>query len=517
MNYFEYDNIKIETKFKLSDDQDNALKRLIDKLCDDDIVPITLSGSAGCGKSSLIKYLEIYLNNRSPRYFNFIYAAPTHAATVYLGLNLGYLPFTIQSIVINKYDNKLREWVKTFSSKFLNSLDFTMKSVLVVDEASMLSCEEVMVLQILAQKQNVQLVFLGDKAQLPEITTKKHKNISDVFTKFEQVNLTKVHRTNDDDILKVLTEIRTNPDGILPVTTNTDRLKYYDKTQSKDFYDKFIEKFNENNQGIVLISYTNNFVKEFNKKVRKDVFGNDTDGLNINEIIVGYGGYNNKQVNGYNLANSIKYKVTEIEEKETFVIIKGYSDVVDKIDPNIAMMRTNYLPLSEHDSIIIDKYNNLEVFEKNNQTVSAIFRQLYQLKEIVLKNNKWLDYFKAVEKVTYNLKSIDLGSAYIYIPEEDKMFLFDNNNEIHRNVKKKFPELYIDKGIDYGYAITIHKSQGATYENVFFNAMSTENNTSKIYEFDEVVGTEGNALNYVGMSRASKELHVLHGNKIKTV
>ena len=47
--------------------------------------------------------------------------------------------------------------------------------------------------------------------------------------------------------------------------------------------------------------------------------------------------------------------------------------------------------------------------------------------------------------------------------------------------------------------------------------MSTENNTSKIYEFDEVVGTEGNALNYVGISRASKELHVLHGNKIKTV
>lgn len=517
MNYFEYDNVKIETKFKLSDEQDKALKRLIDKMYEDDIKPITLSGSAGCGKTTLIKYLELYLNNKSPRRFNFIYAAPTHAATVYLGLNLGYLPFTIQSIVINKYETETKEWIKTFSSKFQNSLEFTMRNVLVVDEASMLSCEDVMVLQILAQKQNLQLVFLGDKAQLPEITTKKHKNISDVFTKFEQVNLTKVHRTNDDDILRVLTEIRTNPNGILPVTSNTDRLIYYDKSQSASFYNKFIEKFNENNQGTVLISYTNNFVKEFNKKVRKDIFGNDTDGLNINEIIVGYGGYNNKQVNGYNLANSIKYKVTEIEEKETFVIIKGYSDVVDRIDSNIAMMRTNYLPLSEHDSIIIDKYKNLEVFEKNNQIVSAIFRQLYQLKEIVLKNNNWVNYFKAIEKVTYNLKSIDLGSAYIYIPEEDKMFLFDNNNEIHRNIKKKYHELYIDKGIDYGYAITIHKSQGATYENVFFNAMSTENNTSKIYEFDEVVGTEGNALNYVGMSRASKELHILHGNKIKTV
>lgn len=517
MNYFEYEDVAIETHFKLSEEQDKALKELIHHVLMRSNKPITLSGFAGVGKSSLIKYLELYLEKRLPNKFNFVYAAPTHAATVYLGLNLGYLPYTIQSIIVTKYDNKYKEWVKCFSSKFLSAINQIMYNILVVDESSMLSCEDVFVLSQLAEKSNIQLIFLGDKAQLPEITTKKHKTISPVFTDFKQVKLTKVQRTNDNDILKVLTEIRTNPNGILPIVPNTERLKYYDRTQTKEFYDKFIEKFNENNQGTVMISYTNSFVKDFNKRARKTIFGDDTDGLNINEIIVGYGGYNNKQVNGYNLANSIKYRVTEIEEKDSFVIIKGVSDVVTKINPDIATTRTNYLQLSEHDSIVIDKYNNLEAFEKNNKIVSTIFKQLYVLKKKVLLSNKWVEYFKSIEQVTSHLKNIDLGSAYIYIPEEDRMYLYDNNNEIHREVKKTFPELYIDKGIDYGYAITIHKSQGATYENVFFNAISTENNNCKIYELDEVIGTEGNALNYVGMSRASKELHVYHGNKVKEI
>ena len=72
-------------------------------------------------------------------------------------------------------------------------------------------------------------------------------------------------------------------------------------------------------------------------------------------------------------------------------------------------------------------------------------------------------------------------------------------------------------GIDYAYAITIHKSQGATYGNVFFNSASTENNDYPLIENGEKVGTEGNSLNYVGMSRASNKLFVKHGNKTKEI
>ena len=108
-NFFEYKGISIPTKFKLTQEQDNALKEIIDHIINE-TTPITLSGYAGCGKTSLIGYLQKYMKKRFNRDmfsgFNFIYAAPTHAATVYLGLDLGFLPYTIQSIMVNMYNGK---------------------------------------------------------------------------------------------------------------------------------------------------------------------------------------------------------------------------------------------------------------------------------------------------------------------------------------------------------------------------------------------------------------------------
>jgi hypothetical protein len=84
------------------------------------------------------------------------------------------------------------------------------------------------------------------------------------------------------------------------------------------------------------------------------------------------------------------------------------------------------------------------------------------------------------------------------------------------NLSKTFPELVIDKGIDFGYGITIHKAQGATFKNVYFNAASVNNN-APIMENGVQVGTEGNSLIYVGMSRASEKLNVLKGSNNKEI
>ena len=83
------------------------------------------------------------------------------------------------------------------------------------------------------------------------------------------------------------------------------------------------------------------------------------------------------------------------------------------------------------------------------------------------------------------------------------------------NLKRNFKELFMSKSIDYGYGITIHKAQGATYKNVFFNAISTEFAKTEIHENGMQISTEGNSLNYVAMSRASERLFVLHSKNIK--
>ena len=522
MNYFVYKGEEIRTKFKLSEEQEEALKTLIDYLFDkNNEEPITLSGYGGTGKTSIIKYVEKFMNQYfnydNSRGFNFIYAAPTHAATVYLGLNLGYLPFTVQSILVNKFVKNT--FVKTFSSKFMTALDYEKKNVLIIDESSMLATKDVEELCDLCKKHNIKVIFLGDKAQIPEISNNDKKYISKVFTDFKNVQLTKVHRTSSDSILRVLTEIRNNPTGYLPITKNTNEIFYYDITDNTLFFNNFINKYSKEPDQTVFISYTNKIVKSFNKRVREKLFGEDSNGLVIGESIIGYGGYNNKQILNNNLANSVKYQVKSITLSDNtpskgIVFITGFSEVLNKINKKYGEMLTRYYQLSLEDSIVMKEITE-EDMKTNNERISSIFRVIYYEKEKALKTNKWISFFKKLEGQKKFLSSIELGNNYIYNPDKDCMELY--NAKEHNKLKKEHPELYMEKGIDYGYAMTIHKSQGSTYNNIFFNALSTESNDNPLMENNVQVGTEGNSLNYVGMSRAAKELHVLYGNKIKII
>lgn len=268
--FFEYLGISIETRFKLTEEQDEALKFLIDNILSGDLEPVTLSGYAGSGKTSIVKYLEKWLKKHRSSGYKIQYSAPTHAAAVYLGLNVGYLPLTVQSIVVNRI-NKHGKLEKTLSSKF--DIDPFKKNILIVDESSMISREDLFHFVQTLKRFKVKIVFMGDKAQIPEITQSKKKYVSDVFIKFNSFQLTKVKRTKDNGILKVLTEIRNNPNGVLPIIQNTDTLNFYNPVDKKDFFDKFIDVYKEQPEDTVYISYKNSEVKAVNNEARKRLCG----------------------------------------------------------------------------------------------------------------------------------------------------------------------------------------------------------------------------------------------------
>ena len=174
-NIFSYRGRDIPTKFPLGEEQVVALQDLIDYVLSDDLEPITLSGSAGSGKTYLIKYLDEFIYRYRSYGYNFLYAAPTHAATVYLGLNLGFLPYTLQSIMVNRYDDKTKKWKKAFSSKF--QLNLMKQNVLIIDESSMISNTDLADLLRLSKKHILKVIFLGDKVQIPEVSVNKTKQI----------------------------------------------------------------------------------------------------------------------------------------------------------------------------------------------------------------------------------------------------------------------------------------------------------------------------------------------------
>lgn len=505
---FSHGGVNIETKFELTEEQDSALRELIDSTIQGN-EPVTLSGAAGTGKSALIGYLEDYMNQFS-KSATFIYAAPTHAATVYLGLNIGKLPSTLSSILVSKFDKNRSK--RELSGKFKSMMG--PRTILVIDEASMISQEDFKDLVKLTKGQNIKLIFLGDKAQLPEVGPSTVKSISDVFTKIRQVNLTKVQRTQDNEILRVLGEVRRNADGYLPYTQNTQNLKYYDNDW--DFFQAYLDKYKSEPEDTVYLSYRNSEVQNFNKRVREALI-NSNDGIVLGESIVGFGGYNNKQVFRGNLANSVKYKVVDLKRCGSELEILGFSNKASQIEFDLGQMTTHYLQLSPSDSIVLSWITEADM-EKNNRKVSDIFKYIYHEKKAAMSDpRRWYKFFSNIAGWSEPLQEIDLGNSYVYNPNTDKMEIFNPRNKEHEELKKTFKELIIEKGIDYGYAITIHKSQGSTYKNVFFDASSTEWDTSPLMENDVQVGTVGNSLNYVGMSRASGELHIKHGTKIRSM
>ena len=483
------------------------------------------------GKTSVIGYLEDYLKKK--RGYKFLYGAPTHAATLYLGYNTKKMPFTIASSVVKRIDD-FGNVTYTTSSKVDKALSDYDQNIFVVDEVSLIDSTTMDNFLSVMDKKGVKVIFMGDKMQLPEVASKGKinpetknpiKDVSKAFTDFKLIQLSQVQRTKDNAILRVLTEIRNNPDGVLPVVDNTETLQFFDKDgNTKGFYSSFRRAYEVDPEETVYITYTNEDVKNFNKSFRKAFYGEDVDGLVEGESVIGYSGYNNKKIKSNDLANSIKYTVENVSYDGSEVKITLKSNAVQKLadlhtpnKENDKTVQTTYLQMSRTDSLDMKNLTD-EDFLKNNIRLSETFRDVYDFKKRALETNRWGDFSETLAKMTGGLAKLEIGDDYFYNPYTNMMEKESSVNWSKpemANLKRNYKELFMSKSIDYGYGITIHKAQGATYKNVFFNATSTEFAKTEIHENGMKISTEGNSLNYVAMSRASEKLFVLHSNNIK--
>ena len=508
---FSYKGKTIETDFALTDQQNAALKRLIDFSTDKTIGAITLSGYAGTGKTATIGYLQKYLGAG----YNFHYMAPTHAATVELAfatVKTGNrtLPLTVAKSIKTSRDFTTGQEKREFSKEMNKRLGLA-KNIIVVDEVSMLNSKDYTALVDVAKASGVRVIFMGDPAQIPEVTTTNpdKKQISKAFSEHEQINLTEIKRTSDNDILEVLTAVRNNINNKIPKVANTDNLKYL---PISEFNSLMAETIAEDPENTVLVAYTNSAAKSYNQKIRGSL--GRTGDLQPGDIIVGFGGYNSKQIEKQNIANSVRYTVSQVEKDGSTMKITVTSDrlaALEELGVGNVYRRAGgrYLQLRNDDSFAFSELSQ-EDFNNNNRRVSDKMKNIYELKAIALRTGQgrdWARFYDGLDDVRMFFSSNNLGGDYIYNPATDSMEKFDYT--VHGELAKGFSELRVDKGIDFGHAVTIHKSQGSTIKNVFFDANSLpEGSSSKLYRGDEFVGTEKQSLIYVGMSRTSNLLVV---------
>lgn len=467
------DGTQIQIPFKLNDQQTKALLVLEDFIKNPKKYNnvITLSGYAGTGKSTLIGIFDKYLQTK---FITPNYSAPTHRANAVTQMNnpnaivrtlhslFGLSPLV--DLTDGNYDLRQLKNVQR------NKPQLKDNAILIIDEASMISKGLFKFIEEYKNNHNVKIIYVGDDAQLSPVND---DSISPVFTGNQtKLQLTKVERTGDNAILAESTRLRNGEDFSYETRGNVEFTNSQDR--ANEVIDTIVnsEEFKTNPLYFRILSATNDMISDANNRVRRILFGDNAKQIEVGDIMMGYNNVLNPTEQGDRLiSNSIDYVVTEVGEKET--------NTVGKVKVS-----------GWH--VTLEEANAAE----NNKQIKRIF---------VLDNNisdenlqKLSDHYKSIN-TAISQAFADHNYNLIDGLQQEKSW-FEANTVLMRDYVGTGNRLLLRKSLDYGYAHTIHKSQGGTYNNVLIYA-DTINRFS-----DPLVRQQ---LKYVAMSRAKDNVTVL--------
>ena len=469
----------VNTGFVLNDQQRNALKTLEQFVNDPTKFghTITLSGYAGTGKTTIMKFLHAYLEAQgNPP----VYAAPTNkAAAVTVENNPN-----ARSMTINKLLNLPVFYDPTQDKLDLSKLKMVTEdmhlpegvdaeTVVIIDESSMI--DDSLLAAINMIKPFVRgIIFMGDAAQLSPVQHEDGRK-SRVFEGDNTLELTKVERTGDNPVLKECTNLRNG----LPLTYQTHLVNgqgvvYQHNTDVngiKLLLSQIISSTGEQNHNAFRICCgTNNAVQQMNDTVREIMFGDAKAPIHIGEIITAYD-------NVGHFMNSVDYVVSNVGQEKTHTFNTRFGSVTAKVQ-NIVLNEIG--AKTGHQVTILALDNEPSVYNQ----IAAINKQFHaSLNNPAIKKDPYM--FKKIAKEFAEFRSAFSSMKSIV---EDRRTV----------VKKQF---------DFGYALTVHKSQGSTYDQVMFHEPSVEN--AKFLESTK------QQLKYVAVSRARSKVYVLTDNEVQ--
>lgn len=418
----------------------NTLLEFINKPYNSNDYKRALVGAAGTGKTYLIKAL---IKNCSLSYSVIGLSAPTHKACRILNesINLSKvkintlqsdlglkLNFNVENFDINNppFDPKGRIKIKDYS-------------LYIIDEASMINKGLCKFLEQICKTNSCKIIYIGDDAQLPPVNEKN----SSAFTGIKINNLTQIVRQGEDnpvsyllDLLRYDIEHKTfnclNYISKNKIKFNNDNTKGYCVCNNKDFEQLICINFNDealtrNIDFVKIIAYTNAKVSAWNKFVRNNIIKDfDKSVITKNDLIISYTTLIN-QFNDCIIKNSEEYIINDIVNyTHPKYNIKGFMIKFTTIHGG---KTTSPLFVVNHkDNFSINKYVKLS-------------RELIQSAKTSSKNlyaQRWKEYYK-----------------------------FKESCLLLTNILNNDGTIKFSRDLDYGFALTVHKSQGSTFDTVF--------------------------------------------------
>ena len=455
---------KLESKyltFELGEEQRNVLLQVFSLLNEKGYQEIGIFGSAGTGKTALTKLITRYLEDKGTRY---VLVAPTHKAKKVLAEVVEREALTIHQLLNLKPTLDILE-LDFNDLKFTASSDteIRLNSVVILDECSMVNNELFETLVERCKDKDSKLLVIGDAAQIAPIKQNQNSKTFKIENAFQ---LTKIYRQQEENpLLDVLLKLRKSPiTKFEEFESSKGSLKIYDhwKPFINDTKDLFIDAIKTSDPSKVkLFAYTNKRVEAFNKVIRDAIYNTSLE-YEVGEFLTGYSSAEYQQgFKTYKIGNSYEYKISHARcctKTIEYISCEGWE-----------LILYDFQNEEEIPVFILSRNNSIDVFEA--------LGTLLELKRIdainanpKVKSKKWKEYYK--------LANSFLTPQDIYV---------DNR-------------LVVPKSLDYGYAMTVHKSQSCSIDNILVDMGNIQLIRNK---------KELKQLQYVVMSRTRNNIYML--------
>ncbi len=476
-------NVKINRSVSFTNDQAIAVKGLTDFINDEfnqSKFIYGLVGPGGVGKTFVIKYIV-----RNCKYATSVirFTAPTHKACRVFSQALDNIEtFTIQSTFgfrinmnLADFDYKNPQFDPMASPKLDNV------ELLVIDESSMLPAGLVQYINDVCRKRNIKLIYVGDASQLPPVGERKSTAFDSCVKLFYLNEIVRQGASNP--ILNILDMLREDIR-----TKRTSAISYFAKHVGEMNY-------NENGEGYSIMGHTD-FVRNIATKFQDEEY---TTNIDKYKIIA----YTNLAVTQWN--NFVRKLIIDQADRGIITkndLVMSYKTIVDEFNSVIINNSEEYI-INDIVNYTDAKYN-LKGYLIKFQLVNGgqITKPLF-----VIDHTDKFTIMKYVQTLDELVKDAKMATGAVRSKRWKEYFDFKDKFLIANNITRNGQIIY-QRDLDYGFAITSHKSQGSTYENVFVDVNDIVfDRTGQVYpNIDDMLRRL-----YVACSRTRTDLIICYG------